>query len=213
MDGDSRDLHARVERIGDGVRALERGQKRRMQVEHAVGEGVEHDGRDLAHVAGHDHVLRAGFLQRGHDLRVGRLGVGVLFAVHDQHGDAGGVRALDAVRIGTRRDHLHHLDGQTLRRLIKDGLEIRAAAGEQHADLQLFGHETAFHQAAPNQPRDSHFATSIRAGGEASPRSRQAPSSIQGEGERKQARTRAASAVAVLSCSDNAQAFAIAAQP
>ena len=156
-----------------------------MQVKHAVGEGVEHDGRDLAHVAGHDHVLRAGFLQRGHNLRISRLGVGVLFAVHDQHGDAGSVGTLDAVRIGTRRDHLHHLDGQALFRLIEDGLEIRAAAGEQHADLQLFGHETAFHQAAPNQPRDSHYATSIRAGGEASPRSRQAPSSIQGEGERE----------------------------
>ena len=165
------------------------------------GKASQHDGRHLAHVARHDHVLRAGFLQRGHDLRVGRLGVGVFFAVHDQRGDAGGVRALDAVGIGTRRDRLHHLDGQPLRRLIKDGLEIRAAAGEQHADLQLFRtRDSLSSSGAQPAPRIRTDATSIRAGGEASPRSRQASPSTQGERERERERGAGAHPSSVGGC-------------
>ena len=140
VDGDARHFHARVERVLDGVRALERGQQRRMQVQHAVGERVQQHGRHLAHVPCHHHVLGVRVAQRLGDAPVGFDGVGVHVAVEHRDRDARPMRALDAERIGARRHHVHDLHGQPLGRRIDDGLQIRAAAAQQHADFQRFGH-------------------------------------------------------------------------
>ncbi len=144
MHGDARNLHTGREGVGDSVRALERGQQRRMQVQHAVRERVEHDGRDHAHVAGHDDVFSAGVLECGDDFRVRRGRVGILVAVHHQHRDVRRLRALNAVRVGARGNHLHDLDGQALPRRIDNGLEIRAAAGQQHPHLEFVSHSNPF---------------------------------------------------------------------
>ena len=143
MHRDARHLHACVKRVGDGVRALERRQERRVQVEHAIGERVEHDRSHLAHVARHDHVFRARFLKRLDDLRVGCEHVGVFLAIHHERGDSRRMRALDAVRVGARRHDEHDVGGQALDNRVDDRLQVRSAARKQHANLKSVGHVTA----------------------------------------------------------------------
>ena len=137
MHGHARHLHTRLVGVADSVRALERRQQRRVQVQHAVGEGVQHHGRELAHVARHRHVLRARRAQLLHDARVGGQRVGVHVAVERHRGDTRRPRALDAVRVRPRRDHLHDIHRQPLiAHRVDDGLQVRSAAGKQHPDLQ-----------------------------------------------------------------------------
>ena len=128
MHRDTRHLHACVKRVGDGVRALERRQERRVQVEHTVGERVEHDGGHLAHVARHDHVFRARPPKCLDDLRIGGEHVGVFLAVHHERGDSCRMSTLDAVRVGTRRHDEHDIDGQALGGRIDNRLQVRTAA-------------------------------------------------------------------------------------
>ena len=81
---------------------LERGQQRRMQVQHMVGESVEHHRGELAHVTGHDQVLGPGFLHDGSDAGVSRFAILVAGAIEHRHGNAGRARPLNAVGIGAR---------------------------------------------------------------------------------------------------------------
>ena len=114
-----------------------------MQVEHAVGERVEHDRSHLAHVARHGHVFRARFLKRLDDLRVGCEHVGVFLAIHHERGNSRRTRALDTVRVGARRHDEHDVSGQALGNRVDDRLQVRSAARKQHTNLKSVGHVTA----------------------------------------------------------------------
>ena len=102
-----------------------------------VGESVEHHRGELAHVTGHDQVLGPGFLHEGSDAGVSRFAILVAGAIEHRHGNADRARPLNAVGIGARGQHMHDFHGQAIRDLVDDGLQVRSAAGEQHADLQL----------------------------------------------------------------------------
>ena len=63
VDRHAGDGRPRRERVADGVGARERGQERRMDVEHAPAEGVEEDRPDEAHVPGEDDGVHRQRLQ------------------------------------------------------------------------------------------------------------------------------------------------------
>ena len=133
----ARDLDAVVEGVLDGVRPLEAGKKCRVKVDDAAGVRLEQRLSDHAHVARHDNVLAARLLERGGDLFVGRLGLGVLGLLHNEHRKAGGLRALDAAHARAARHHKRHLGVErAIGDAVDDGLQVGPAAGDEDADLQ-----------------------------------------------------------------------------
>mgnify|MGYP000110955352 CR=1 FL=1 len=81
MNGHARHLHARLESIANSMRALERRQQRRVQIQHAIRKCAQHDRRHLAHVTSHNDVFGASSLQRFDNLGIGgfRVSYSVLF--------------------------------------------------------------------------------------------------------------------------------------
>ena len=89
MDGAAGEFYAVFEGLALGFEAGEGREKRRMDVEDAIGEGGDEIGREQAHVAGEADEIDLGFLQSGDDLAV------VGFALEAFGGDnAGGEAAL-----------------------------------------------------------------------------------------------------------------------
>ena len=76
VDRHAGDGRPRRERVADGVGARERGQERRVDVEHAPAEGVEEDRPDEAHVPGEDDGVHRQRLQGLREVPVGQ-GAGV----------------------------------------------------------------------------------------------------------------------------------------
>ena len=137
----ARHLHASVEGVGDGVGSLEGGQQRRMQVQHAIGEGIQNFRQHHAHVASHDQVLRTGRLALVGDELVGSRSIRIDLLVQHQRGNARSLGPLNAIGIGTRGNHLHDLGvHRTIGDAIDDGLQIGAGTADKNGDLQRLRH-------------------------------------------------------------------------
>ena len=141
MHGHARHLHARLESIANSMRALERRQQRRVQIQHAIRKCAQHDRRHLAHVTSHNDVFGASSLQRFDNLGIGGFRVSVQRFVHDKHRNARSLRAFNSIRVGARRNHLNDFRIQRARSdVVNERLQIRARTRKQNADFQRLSH-------------------------------------------------------------------------
>ena len=137
VDGHARHLDAVVKGVLDGVRALEAGQQRRVDVDHAVGEGRKQRLVNHAHVAGHDDVLTAMGLELGGNDLVGGNGVRVNLLAERQRLDAGRLGALEAIGARARAHHQANARVQAaIGNAVNERLQVGAASADEDADGQ-----------------------------------------------------------------------------
>ena len=123
------------------MRALERRQQRRVQIQHAIRKSAQHNRSHLAHVTSHNDVFSTSSLQRLDNLGVGGFRIGIQRFVHDEHRNARSLRAFDSVRIGARRNHLNDFRIQrACGDVVNERLQVRARTRKQNADFQRLSH-------------------------------------------------------------------------
>ena len=134
--GGAREADAVLEGLALGVETGERRQKRRVDVQDAVGKRVHERRAEQPHETGQAdqlHVARAQVVDQ--DGFVGLAGGPALVVAHDRL-DAGQSRALEAERVGAIRDD----DGEarvepSVADGVDDGLEVGPPARDEHSDV------------------------------------------------------------------------------
>ena len=135
VDGHAEDLHAVGERLLDRADARERGQQRRVHVDHPAREAREEGGVDELHVAREHDELDPRAVEPRRHREVARPAVGVLRGRERAHRHAGRRGAVQ--RAGTRlvRAHGHDLDAVAAVHVVEDRLQVRALARREDADV------------------------------------------------------------------------------
>ena len=105
VDRHARDLDAVVEGVLNGVRPLEAGQQRRVNVDHAVGKAGKNGVVHHPHVARHKHVVHTSAAQLGGYDLVGNDWVSVDLLGERKRLDARLLRTLEPVRAWPRTHH------------------------------------------------------------------------------------------------------------
>ena len=133
--GHARDLDAVGHGLLDGADAGEGREERRVDVDDALREAREERRVEELHVAGEHDELDAALRQPVGDRRVaGRAAVEVGDREHARR-HAGVRRPLERPGAGLVRADGDDIDVATAVELVEDGLQVRAVARRQHADL------------------------------------------------------------------------------
>ena len=135
--GDARSVR---ERLRLRVDPRERGQERRVDVEHAVRERVEEGRTEQPHEARERDEMGARLAQRGDEGGVVARPVGVVPVRQDARRHPGARGAIEAPGVGpVRHDQAHAGVEAPVADRVEDGAEVRAPAGDEHAEVEGHG--------------------------------------------------------------------------
>ncbi len=147
VDGAAGYLGSVVEGLVLGVEAGEGGEERGVDVEDAVGEGLDEGGRDDAHVAGEADEVDLVVVEAGDHLGVvvGALAAGGGDGDGGQAEVSGGGEAGGVFDVGEDYGYFGVVEAVILDRAV-DGEEVRASAGEEDAEFLHWGQVNPFEE-------------------------------------------------------------------